>query len=56
MEWPALRSRCFFFSGEGPRSRRYGRTAALWLLAQPMMKIEMIIIFSPLPSNAALVE
>jgi hypothetical protein len=24
-----------FFSGEGPRSRRYGRTAALRLLAQP---------------------
>jgi hypothetical protein len=24
-----------FLSGEGPRSRRYGRTAALRLLAQP---------------------
>jgi hypothetical protein len=24
-----------FFSGEGPRSRRYGRTAALWLIVQP---------------------
>jgi hypothetical protein len=24
-----------FFSGEGPRSRRYGRTAALRLLVQP---------------------
>jgi hypothetical protein len=27
--------RAFFFSGEGPRSRRYGRTAALRLLVQP---------------------
>jgi hypothetical protein len=29
--------RVFFspFSGEGPRSRRYGRTAALRLLVQP---------------------
>jgi hypothetical protein len=25
----------WFFCGEGPRSRRYGRTAALRLLAQP---------------------
>jgi hypothetical protein len=25
----------FFFSGEGSRSRRYGRTAALRLLVQP---------------------
>jgi hypothetical protein len=25
----------FFLSGEGPRSRRYGRTAALRLIAQP---------------------
>jgi hypothetical protein len=25
----------FFLSGEGPRSRRYGRTAALWLIVQP---------------------
>jgi hypothetical protein len=24
-----------FFSGEGPRGRRYGRTAALRLLVQP---------------------
>jgi hypothetical protein len=24
-----------FFSGEGPRSRRYGRTAALRLIVQP---------------------
>jgi hypothetical protein len=23
-----------FFSGEGPRSRRYGRTATLWLIVQ----------------------
>jgi hypothetical protein len=26
---------CLFFSGEGPRSRRYDRTAALRLLVQP---------------------
>jgi hypothetical protein len=25
----------FFFSGEGPRSRRHGRTAALRLIVQP---------------------
>jgi hypothetical protein len=25
---------CFFLSGEGPRSRRYGRTAALGLFVQ----------------------
>jgi hypothetical protein len=25
----------FFYGGEGPRSRRYGRTAALRLLVQP---------------------
>jgi hypothetical protein len=24
-----------FLSGEGPRSRRYGRTEALWLIVQP---------------------
>jgi hypothetical protein len=27
--------RLFFFSGEGTRSRRYGRTAAMKLLVQP---------------------
>jgi hypothetical protein len=27
--------RVFLFSGEGPRSRRYGRTAALRLIVQP---------------------
>jgi hypothetical protein len=26
---------CFFFSGEGPRSRSYGRTAAMRLIVQP---------------------
>jgi hypothetical protein len=26
---------CIFFSGEGPRSRRYGRTAVLRLIVQP---------------------
>jgi hypothetical protein len=25
----------FFFNGEGPRSRRYGRTAAMRLIVQP---------------------
>jgi hypothetical protein len=38
-----------FFSGEGPRSRRYGRTAALRLLVQTcdeddMMMMMIIII------------
>jgi hypothetical protein len=28
-------TQCFLFSGEGPRSRRYGRIAALRLLVQP---------------------
>jgi hypothetical protein len=27
--------RIYFFFGEGPRSRRYGRTAALRLILQP---------------------
>jgi hypothetical protein len=26
---------CFFLSGEGPRSRCYGRTAAMRLIVQP---------------------
>jgi hypothetical protein len=29
------RSSDFFFTGEGPRCRRYGRTTALRLLVQP---------------------
>jgi hypothetical protein len=43
-----------FFSGEGPRSRRYGRTVGL--LCNPMMKMKMMIIFCPFPSNGAPVE
>jgi hypothetical protein len=31
----SVTSNGFFFSGEGPRSRRYGRTAALRLTVQP---------------------
>jgi hypothetical protein len=38
----------FFFSGEGPRSRRYGRTAAMRLLVQPY---DEVVIFCPFPSN-----
>jgi hypothetical protein len=37
-EWtglPVIPVFAIFFSGEGPRSRRYGRTAALRLLVQP---------------------
>jgi hypothetical protein len=30
----------FCFSGEGPRSRRYGRTAALRLLVQPCDEVD----------------
>jgi hypothetical protein len=30
-----IRYTSFFFSGEGPRSRHYGRTAALRLIVQP---------------------
>jgi hypothetical protein len=30
----------FFLSGEGPRSRRYGRTAALRLIVQPYDEYE----------------
>jgi hypothetical protein len=41
--------------GEGPRRRRYGRTAALRLIVQPVMKT-MMIIFCPFPSNGAPVE
>jgi hypothetical protein len=37
-------------------SRRYGRTAALWLIVQPDDEDEMMIIFCPFPSNGAPVE
>jgi hypothetical protein len=51
---------CFFFSGEGPRSRRYGRTAALGLLVQPCDEDEDddddYYFFYPFPSNGAPVE
>jgi hypothetical protein len=36
----------FFFSGEGPRSRRYGRTAALRLLVQPCDDDDYFLSFS----------
>jgi hypothetical protein len=45
------------FSGEGPRSRRYGRTAALRLLVQPCDEDEDDdYYFCPFPSNGAPVE
>jgi hypothetical protein len=48
-----------FFSGEGPHSRRYGRTAALRLLVQPCDEEEdddYYYYFCPFPSNGAPVE
>jgi hypothetical protein len=35
-----------FFHGEGPRSRRYGRTAALMLIVQPCDEDEQFFRFS----------
>jgi hypothetical protein len=35
-----------FFSGEGPRSRRYGRTAALRLIVQPCDEDDYFLSFS----------
>jgi hypothetical protein len=35
-----------FFSGEGPRSRRYGRTAALRLIVQPYDENDYFLSFS----------
>jgi hypothetical protein len=52
----------FFFSGEGPPSRRYGRTAALRLLVQPCDEDDddddyyYYYFFCPFPSNGAPVE
>jgi hypothetical protein len=40
----------FFFSGEGSRSRRYGRTAAMRLIVQPYDEDEDDY-FCPFPSN-----
>jgi hypothetical protein len=46
-----------YSSGEGPRSRRYGRTAALRLLVQPCDEDDdNDDYFCPFPSNAAPVE
>jgi hypothetical protein len=45
----------FFFFGEGPRSRCYGRTAALRLLEQPCDEDEMISFFIS-TSNGAPVQ
>jgi hypothetical protein len=33
--WGFILQQPFFLSGEGPRSRRYGRTAAARLIVQP---------------------
>jgi hypothetical protein len=48
----------FFFCGEGPRSRCYGRTAALRLFVQFVMKMKRKIncFFFFFPSNGAPVE
>jgi hypothetical protein len=46
-----------FFSGEGPRSRRYGRTAALRFIVQPYDEDDDDdYYFCPFPSNGAPVE
>jgi hypothetical protein len=46
-----------FFSGEGPHSRRYGRTAALRLIVQPCDENDDDdYYFCPFPINGALVE
>jgi hypothetical protein len=46
-----------FFYGEGPRSRRYGRTAALRLSVQPCDEDDDDDdYFCPFPSNGAPVE
>jgi hypothetical protein len=47
-----------FFSGEGPRSRRYGRTAALSLLEQPYDEDDDddYYYFLSFPSNGAPLE
>jgi hypothetical protein len=43
----------FFVCGEGPRSRRYGRTAALRLIVQPRVEDSFFFVF---PCNGAPVE
>jgi hypothetical protein len=49
--------RMIFFCGEGPRSRRYGRTAALRLLVKPCDEDDDDDdYFCPFPSNGAPVE
>jgi hypothetical protein len=45
-----------FLSGEGPRSRHYGRTAALRLFVQPYDEDEDNDYFCPFPSNGAPME
>jgi hypothetical protein len=50
-------AREIFFSGEGPRSRRYGRTAALRLLVQPCDEDDDDDdYFCPFPSNGGPLE
>jgi hypothetical protein len=46
----------FSFCGKGPRSRSYGRTAALRLIVQPCDKDERLCVFFHFPSNEAPVE
>jgi hypothetical protein len=49
--WHMHKLLAHFFSGEGPSSRRYGRTAALRLLVQPCDEDEDDYYFCPFPSN-----
>jgi hypothetical protein len=50
---PSYSRNIHYLCGEGPRSRRYGRTAAMRLLVQPCDEDEgkMISFFSLFPSN-----
>jgi hypothetical protein len=50
---------CVYMCGEGPRSRNYGRTAALTLIVQPCDEDEEKgdqFFFFTFPSNGAPVE
>jgi hypothetical protein len=45
-----------FLTRKGPRSRRYGRTAAMRLIVQPCHEDDDDDYFFPFPSNGAPVE
>jgi hypothetical protein len=53
MKMPLHFISCAFFCGEGPRSRSYGRTAALRLIVQPCDEDYSFLVF---PCNGAPVE